>query len=84
MATIIGAGGEMLPLTDLSLESLQRVVGRDIELVKLPDGAKVVINEEGSKQGLEVNRSASTMCGRRIFGNAVLLYKDDKIQERSQ
>lgn len=79
MAKIIRAGGEVLPLTDLSLNSLQHVVGRDIELVKLPDGARIVINEEGAKQGLEVNRSASTMCGRRIFGNAVLLYKSDKI-----
>lgn len=79
MAVIINTTGEEKRITDLSREALQRAVGGSITVVKLSNGQKMLINEDGSRMGLLVNNAATVLCGHRVLGNAVLLDKDDRV-----
>lgn len=79
MATIITIGGQELKLEDLSRDTLQKAVGGYIEVIKIPDKGRMVINEEGANLGLAVNNAASLICGQRVFGDVVLLDKDDRV-----
>lgn len=79
MATIITIEGEELKLKNLSRDALQKAVGGYIEVIRLPDKGRMVINEEGVNLGLAVNNAASLIYGQRVFGDVVLLDKDDKV-----
>lgn len=56
-----------------SLETVQELVGGYVELVPLPFGNQLLVNEEGLLQSLPDNPVASQLAGKRIVGNAVLL-----------
>lgn len=55
MATIIKVDGTREPLKDLSLASLQKIVGGYIEIVPTNTGQLLVLDEEGKLKGKEVN-----------------------------
>ena len=77
MARIINVSGDETKLEDLSPDALQKAVGGDIEVIKLPDRVQMLINEEGRKLGLPVNSTATLLCGRKVCGDVVLLNKED-------
>lgn len=53
-----------------SLADLQRLVGGDIQLVPLPHGLSLVINEEGKLHGLPVNhRATEALCAYLLPGD---------------
>ncbi len=75
MAKIIHPDGREEPITDLSLESLQKAVGGYIELHITHEGKKMYVNEEGVLKNLPFNYKASAVhspyCP--IVGSVVLL-----------
>lgn len=48
--------------TDFTLEELQKIVGGYIEVVRLDDGAIMIINEEGKLHGLPPNERATRIA----------------------
>ena len=56
----------------LSLSEMQGKVGGLIEMVHLPDGQYLVVNEEGLIDGLPINETASMLAKRTIVGTAIL------------
>ena len=56
-----------------SLETLQGIVGGLIEVVHLPGGRMLVVNEEGLILGLPANPRARGLSGIHLVGPAVLL-----------
>lgn len=88
MATIIRVNGDRQVVTDISLDSLQEIVGGYIEVLRLraPDGWGIIINEEGKLQDLPVNEVATEFASHLllpndcIVGDAVLL--DPKEMEK--
>ena len=64
MAIILKVNGSTEPLTDLSLESMQKAVGGYIEYVPLPDGRIMYCDEEGKLKSKPINPEAT-----RIFDN---------------
>lgn len=61
MATIIKVDGTKSELTDLSLKSIQGVVGGYIEVVHLKEGRLMVLDEEGKLKGKNINNEATRM-----------------------
>lgn len=88
MATIVRTTGETLSLSDLSLASLQLAVGGYIEAVTTHDNCTMYINEEGKRQGLPVNRAATSRYrhGRydSIVGDVVVLTAEETCAEQEQ
>lgn len=79
MAKKISVDGTEMILPDSKLETLQAAVGGFIELVHLPGGGYVVVNEEGLCLNLPVNKKATAIVAccfpafdGIIVGNAVL------------
>lgn len=73
MAKIIKSNGEEVILIDLSLKSLQKVVGGYIELLTCKDKNTLVINEEGKLKNLPLNPKATKLYGLdNILGDVVL------------
>jgi len=72
MAEILNMYGERRQLNDLSLESLQQAIGAPIEVVSLPDGHKLLVNEDGRSKGLPYNTLASALADQPVVGDAVL------------
>jgi hypothetical protein len=62
MATIIHPSGAHIPLSNLSLESLQEAVGGYIELITLSDGRHMYLNEEGKLDNLPINEEATKLA----------------------
>lgn len=67
MATIYytdGATKEVLPAngTDFSLNEVRDIVGGYVEVVHLPDGRIILINEEGKLEGLSRNEQATQLA----------------------
>lgn len=60
-----------------SLEELQDYVGGIIELVWLKDGRLMVVDEEGALKENYFNDKASRLAGCLIFGNALVINKDE-------
>ena len=55
-----------------SLEELQAMVGGWIEVVYLPDGRLMVIDEEGKLKGYQRNEQATRLAaGRLMFGDYI-------------
>ena len=65
--------------TDFSLEELQGYVGGYIEIVVLPSGQFLVVNEEGIIHGLPLNVYASAIAYQPIVGD-VLQCKSSEIK----
>lgn len=77
MAQIIKTTGEIIETepsngTDFSLTELQAVVGGFIEVVYLPDGRLMVVNEEGKLNGLPINEKASELYPDLIVGDVLV------------
>lgn len=77
MAQIIKTTGEIIETepsngTDFSLTELQAVVGGFIEVVHLPDGRLMVVNEEGKLNGLPINPKASELYPDIIVGDVLV------------
>jgi hypothetical protein len=63
--------GSAIELAGGGLEALQKAVGGYIEYVRLPNGAALVVNEEGLLQELPINVLACVLSGRTIVGDVV-------------
>jgi len=77
MAQIIKTTGEIIETepsngTDFSLTELQAVVGGFIEVVHLPDGRLMIVNDEGKLNGLPVNPKASELYPDIIVGDVLV------------
>lgn len=77
MAQIIKTTGEIIETepsngTDFSLTELQAVVGGFIEVVHLPDGRLMVVNDEGKLNGLPINPKASELYPDIIVGDVLV------------
>lgn len=57
----------------LKLAQLQALVGGWIEIIQLPEGRQLIVNEEGAIRRLPFNLRASQIAGREIYGSAVCL-----------
>ena len=67
MATLIKAHGREQNVTPangekFTLEEMQGYVGGYIEIIGLPDGSQLILNEEGKLKGLEPNLKASLLA----------------------
>jgi len=65
------------PKRGYSLSELQGHVGGYIEVVRLPKGKIMLVNEEGLFMGLPMNARASEIAGQVIVGNAVVIPSKD-------
>jgi hypothetical protein len=65
----------VLPIAEPTLEELQGLVGGYIEVAYLDKQNILIMNEEGRLMGLPVNHEASSLTGRYIVGDAVLMEK---------
>lgn len=59
-----------------SLKEAQDFVGGLVELVNLPNGDQMLVNEEGIMKKLPINDPASSALGQPILGNAIILVGD--------
>ena len=86
-----GSNDEVVPEDGqrFTLPELQAHVGGYIENVRLPAETKVngytiqimYVNEEGLLQNLEHNLNASTIAGKHIVGNALVLFQGEQEEE---
>lgn len=68
----------------ITLEECQKLVGGYIQILELPEGDQMIINEEGKLMGLEYNvrateaaiRARAIYSGDWIAGPALILYGD--------
>jgi hypothetical protein len=67
MATIINVLGNRIPLTTLTLDTLQAAVGGYVEHITLDDGSSMYLNEDGKFTNLRINREA-TLLARSVIG----------------
>ena len=56
-----------------TLEEAQQFVGGYVELVHLPGGGQLLVNEDGHRLNLPFNKVASQMYGGPIVGNVMWL-----------
>lgn len=61
MPELIRTNGTIEPITDMSLESLQRAVGGYIQIVDALNGKCIVMDEEGKLKGKPLNRIATKL-----------------------
>lgn len=59
------------------LEALQHAVDGYIETIGLPDGAVMIVDEEGRLKNKPVNRIASIFAGMLIVGTALIVGVDE-------
>ena len=59
-----------------SLKEAQEFVGGLVELVPLPEGDQLLVNEEGIMHNLPINYPASFQASTIILGNAILLEEE--------
>jgi hypothetical protein len=59
--------------TKPTLEEAQKLVGGYVEIVDLVDGSQMLVNEEGLLQNQTLNMEASSIAGRHIVGDAIIL-----------
>lgn len=68
MTTIISRS-----VTPPTLEEAQAIVGGYVEMVMLPEGDQMLVNEDGLMLKLPLNTVASMIAGRPIVGDVVVL-----------
>jgi len=65
----------LLKITDkkvkISLSDAQATVGGYVQVVRCPDGTKLLVNEEGRLYRLPLNEEATKLAGQPIVGNAI-------------
>lgn len=74
----IKASGTTVPVkpqkgTKFELKELQKMVGGWVERLQLPDQTVMLANEEGIPLQLPPNAHASSLSGRNIYGDVVVL-----------
>ena len=83
--SILKADGQTVPFAAPSqarkgypLEALKGAIGGGwIEIVRIPKGMILVIDEEGLLKGMPFNRAASQLAGQPIVGDALLCSASD-------
>jgi len=65
----------ILKITDkkvkISLSDAQATVGGLVQVVRCPDGTKLLVNEEGLLYRLPFNQEATELAGQPIVGNVI-------------
>ena len=82
MATLLKTDGKKednITLKHLSLLEIQEMVGGYIEIVRLPKGMSLIVNEDGRSLDLPFNKEASKEYGQDIVGNAILCHHTEMI-----
>ncbi len=59
--------------TPPTLEEAQKIVGGYVEMIYLPDGRQMLVDEDGLSKYLARNLLASVVAGRPIVGRALIL-----------
>lgn len=59
--------------TKFTLEEVQEFVGGYVERLKLPHRTVMLMNEEGIPRNLPLNEKASSVAGRDILGDVVIM-----------
>ena len=85
MAYLIDTDGsekEVLPETGnrFTLDELQKLVGGYVITVRLNDGYKMYVDEDGLLLRLPYNKRASEMAGQTIVGKALVAYKKEQLK----
>lgn len=57
----------------MTFRDAQKVVGGYVEVVRVPAGGCLLVNEDGQLRRLPVNEAATALAGRPIVGDAVFL-----------
>lgn len=68
------ADSAYVTLLDVSLPNMQRLVDGYVELLNLPGGVSMYLNEEGKIKGLPVNGAANRLIA--VLGDPGLAYDD--------
>jgi hypothetical protein len=82
MATLLKTDGSRelnITLKSLNLKEIQEMVGGYMEIVRLPEGMNLIVNEEGRMLDLPMNRQASEHYGQAIVGDAILCHHTEMI-----
>ena len=59
-----------------TVEALQQVVGGSIETIGLSDGGVMIVDEEAVLKWKPRNDLASYICGRHVYGDALIVGTD--------
>jgi len=73
MASLIKVEGDIEEVTDMSLQSLQELVGGYIQIVPTNDGRQMVLNEEGKLKGLLINPRATHLTRGVVADNDLIV-----------
>ena len=80
---LLKTDGTVEPMPDKSLSAMQKAVGGYIEIVGLPDGRMIVIDEEGKYKDYQINEKATELTKGLlhefdvIVGDAILAEKGE-------
>lgn len=78
MAQLLKSDGTMTEVrpdfqaTTFELHELQKLVGGYIEMLPVPGGKVMVVNEEGKLKGMPENMEASFITGQPIVGDVLI------------
>lgn len=61
-----------------TFKEAQTIIGGDIEMVKVPTGGIMLVNEDGGWQNLPHNKNASSVVLRYIVGTVIVLSDDER------
>lgn len=61
-----------------TLSEAQKAVGGYVEVLVLPDGRQMLVNEDGLQEGLPLNKNASLIAEQIILGDVLILDVDAK------
>ena len=61
-----------------TLSEAQKAVGGYVEVLVLPDGRQLLVNEDGLQEGLPLNKNASLIAEQIILGDVLILDVDAK------
>ena len=77
MATLLKSDGSESEYTAITLSGMQKAVGGYIELVHLPKGKMLVVNEDGLNLKLPYNPRASQLSQRHLVGDILLMNQNE-------
>tara|TARA_R100000951_G_scaffold113965_2_gene117152 strand:+ start:176 stop:415 length:240 start_codon:yes stop_codon:yes gene_type:complete len=77
MATLLKSDGSEIEWTDITLSGMQKAVDGYIELVHLPKGKMLVVNEDGLRLKLPYNPKASQISQRNLVGDILLMNQNE-------
>ena len=61
-----------------TLSEAQKAVGGYVEVLVLPDGRQMLVNEDGLQEGLPLNKNAALIAEQIILGDVLILDVDAK------